>query len=427
MLEATRQDSSCSTHGYSHADYGVSSSDHYVSGTADRVPEGDRVFREEQERRGDDGGGDGGDSEGGDSDGDGGDDDHNDGDDDGDEEQPVYVAPVAPASGSDGRPRQGKGKGLTGSLMSVMSKFAGSRNKRPDVVRDVPVPTQKRKKVKSSDWEQTKAAEGGPVNLELIPSYGGHVAGRIWRGQDRGLLKCRSRYMVLTSWELTDSQAGLLASGLWPLLRDAWIYLYFTMFSPPFRHSPEGCKPYMQISYKSESKLLDIRLRLDMMTADEVQWMLYRTQDVRDCWVSTWHGFIAYFDCLEPYMPDWVLRHLGRNADRLTRMYDLQNTFVETLWFEAPSHLLIETWTSVPAIPASLCTDYYLDWYLPRTHPRIQNPENIPSGYNVPVAPAMPPHTLLHMIARECHRQDISSDEFRHRVRDLLMVHYNAL
>ncbi|KAI5652679.1 hypothetical protein M9H77_29866 [Catharanthus roseus] len=34
--------------------------------------------------------------------------------------------------------------------------------------------------------------EGDPVDPELIPSYGGHVAGPIWRGQDRGLLKCRS-------------------------------------------------------------------------------------------------------------------------------------------------------------------------------------------------------------------------------------------
>ncbi|KAI5676113.1 hypothetical protein M9H77_07067 [Catharanthus roseus] len=68
MLGTARQDSSCSTHGYSHAGYGVSSSDHYVPGPADRVPE-------------------------------------------------------------------------------------RSRNKRPDVVRDVPAPTQKRKKVKPSDWE----------------------------------------------------------------------------------------------------------------------------------------------------------------------------------------------------------------------------------------------------------------------------------
>ncbi|KAI5656359.1 hypothetical protein M9H77_25152 [Catharanthus roseus] len=89
-----------------------------------------------------------------------------------------------------GRIRHGKGKGLTGSFMSVMSKIAGSRNKRPEVAHKVPVPTQKRKKLKLSDWEQTGPAEGGPVDPELIPSYGGH---------DRGSLKFRSRYMALTS------------------------------------------------------------------------------------------------------------------------------------------------------------------------------------------------------------------------------------
>ncbi|KAI5668359.1 hypothetical protein M9H77_18212 [Catharanthus roseus] len=148
MLGAACQDSSCSTHGYSYADYGVSSSNHYVPGPTDRIGS-ERVrtlhIRGESDERGDDDGGDGdggdgGDGEGGDGDGDGGDDDHDDGDDDGDEEQPVYVTPVAPASGSDGRPCHGKRKSLTGSLMSVMSKFAGSRNKRPDVVRDVPAP-----------------------------------------------------------------------------------------------------------------------------------------------------------------------------------------------------------------------------------------------------------------------------------------------
>ncbi|KAI5656510.1 hypothetical protein M9H77_25303 [Catharanthus roseus] len=100
MLGAARQDSSCSTHGYSHAEYGVLSSDPYVLGPANRV-------------------------------------------------------------------------------------FEGSRNKRSEVARDVPVPTQKRKKVKASDWEQIEAAEGGPIDPELIPSYGGNVADRIWHGQKK--------------------------------------------------------------------------------------------------------------------------------------------------------------------------------------------------------------------------------------------------
>ncbi|KAI5652826.1 hypothetical protein M9H77_30013 [Catharanthus roseus] len=59
-------------------------------------------------------------------DGNGEDDDHDDGVDAGDEEQSVSLVPVAYASGFDGRPRHGKGKGLTGNFMSVMSKITGS-------------------------------------------------------------------------------------------------------------------------------------------------------------------------------------------------------------------------------------------------------------------------------------------------------------
>ncbi|KAI5674063.1 hypothetical protein M9H77_14427 [Catharanthus roseus] len=203
-------DSSCSTHGYFHTDYGVSSSDHYVPGPADRVPE-------------------------------------------------------------------------------------GSRNKRPDVVRDVSAPTQKRKKVKPSDWEQTKATEGGPVDSELIPSYGGHVAGRIWCGQDRGFnalelhavatsrqtsqshrerAACYLQY-ILGSSLFSDKSGNIVPARLWPLLRDnlgqasradakefagcwsllvlfrARIYLYFSMFAPPFRHAPEGCKPTCRCFHRS--------------------------------------------------------------------------------------------------------------------------------------------------------------------------------
>ncbi|KAI5652715.1 hypothetical protein M9H77_29902 [Catharanthus roseus] len=136
-------------------------------------------------------------------------------------------------------------------------------------------------------------------------------------------------------------------------------------------------------------------------------------------------------------MPDRVLRQFGfrqcipvhpiqlgeARRPPNNRMYILRNTFIEVLWLEAPSHLLTETWTRVPAIPASSCTDDYMDWYLSCTHPRIQNSENIPSGYNVPIAPAMPPKALLDLIAHESYRQDIDGDKFRRRVRELLRQH----
>ncbi|KAI5668062.1 hypothetical protein M9H77_17915 [Catharanthus roseus] len=129
------------------------------------------------------------------------------------------------------------------------------------------------------------------------------------------------------------------------------------------------------------------------MTADEVLWTPYKTQEIQACWVSTWYGFIAYFDCVEPYMPD------------------------RALWLEAPSHLLIESWTSVSTIPLSSCTDDYMDWFFHRSHPRIQDPSNIPRRFHVPVASAMPPQALFDLIAQR---------ERLHTVVDLLRRHYRA-
>ncbi|KAI5682774.1 hypothetical protein M9H77_04002 [Catharanthus roseus] len=87
MVGTAPQDSSYSTLGYTATAYDVSFSEPYIGRhSTDRGFEGDRAY----------------------DDGDGDDDDQDDGEDAGDEEQPV---PVAPASGSDGRPRHGKRKG----------------------------------------------------------------------------------------------------------------------------------------------------------------------------------------------------------------------------------------------------------------------------------------------------------------------------
>ncbi|KAI5648211.1 hypothetical protein M9H77_34216 [Catharanthus roseus] len=116
-------------------DYGISSSEPFMGEAmrsltrSDPCILGDRRMRELMMVVGDnndnDGGGDG------------------DGEDAGDEEQSVPLAPVAPASGSDGWPHHGKEKGLTSSFMSA---------------RDVPAPTQG-KRVKASNWEQTGPTE----------------------------------------------------------------------------------------------------------------------------------------------------------------------------------------------------------------------------------------------------------------------------
>ncbi|KAI5678554.1 hypothetical protein M9H77_09504 [Catharanthus roseus] len=88
---------------------------------------------------------------------------------------------------------------------------------------------------------------------------------------DRGILKSRSRYVSLTSWTPSD-------------LVVAWIYMYFPMFAPPVRAGARLCKPYIQrfamLGHKTENKLIDLRIRLDTMTADEVRLTPYRSDEI---------------------------------------------------------------------------------------------------------------------------------------------------
>ncbi|KAI5670692.1 hypothetical protein M9H77_11056 [Catharanthus roseus] len=123
---------------------------------------------------------------------------------------------------------------------------------------------------------------------------------------------------------------------------------------------------------------------------------------------SKWHGFIVYFDCCIPAHP--IKPHEARRLPN-NRMYVVRNTFVEALWLETPSHLLTESCTRIPAIPSSSYRDDYMDWFLPRSHLRIQNPSNVSRGFHVPVAPAMPPQALLDLIAREATQEDMNERE----------------
>ncbi|KAI5654362.1 hypothetical protein M9H77_31549 [Catharanthus roseus] len=222
------------------------------------------------------------------------DDDDDDSDDDGDDQEPV---PVVEASSSSHRPVPGKGKGFTGSLIPEKS--------RP------PTNLTQRKKSKNDGWEQTGPADGGPQDPVIILSYSDHVAGCIWCGQDRGILKSRSRYVSLTGWTPSDSAVVQLAG------ETRLSHLRSCMFQHPNssllsafveRAGARLCKSYIQrfamLGHKTENKLIDLHIRLDTMTADEVRWTPYKSDEISDLWVSTYHGMIAYFDCVEPYMPD---------------------------------------------------------------------------------------------------------------------------
>ncbi|KAI5674032.1 hypothetical protein M9H77_14396 [Catharanthus roseus] len=120
-------------------------------------------------------------------------------------------------------------------------------------------------------WEQTGPADGGPQDPVIVPSYNGHVAACICHGQDRGILKSRSRYMSLTGWTPSDPAVTR-------------IYLYFPLFAPLVRAGARLCKPYIQrfamLGHKTENNLIDLRIRLDTMTADEVRWTPYRSDKI---------------------------------------------------------------------------------------------------------------------------------------------------
>ncbi|KAI5652271.1 hypothetical protein M9H77_29458 [Catharanthus roseus] len=184
------------------------------------------------------------------------------------------------------------------------------------------------------------------------------------------------------------------------------------------------CKPHIQrfamLGHKTENKLIDLRIHLDTMTADEVRWTPYRSDEIIDVWVSTYHGIIAYFDCVKPYMPDRQRRPANN------RVYMVNNVFIEAFWLEAPSPLLTSTWTSIPAIPPSRCTDDYMPWFLPRTHPRIQNPDRLSRGVQLPtIAPITPP-VLLDMVARELDRDDIDDATKVSRASDMIKRYHQT-
>ncbi|KAI5683303.1 hypothetical protein M9H77_04531 [Catharanthus roseus] len=166
MVGAVPTDSSYNTHECIATDYGISSSDPFGLDPEPAMVGSLHISREDVGMVH------------GDSDDDDDVDDDDDGAEAGGEEKPITVAPVAPTSSSGSRPCPRKGKGLTGSFILVMSKIVG-------------------KKAKSSDWELTGPTDGGPIDPELIQLYGGHVAGRIWLGQERSILKSRSRYIAL--------------------------------------------------------------------------------------------------------------------------------------------------------------------------------------------------------------------------------------
>ncbi|KAI5666704.1 hypothetical protein M9H77_16557 [Catharanthus roseus] len=198
------------------------------------------------------------------------------------------------------------------------------------------------------------------------------------------------------------------------------------MFAPPVRVGARLCKPYIQrfamLGHKTENKLIDLHIRLDTMTVDEVRWTPYRSDEISDVWVSTVVKQFGWVQCI----PAHPIRPQEHCRPANNRVYMVKNVFIEALWLEAPSHLLTSTWTSIPAIPPSRCTDDYMPWFLPRTHPQIQNPYRLPCGMQMPTIAPIIPQVLLDMVARELDCDDNDDDTKVSRASDMIQRYHQT-
>jgi len=114
---------------------------------------------------------------------------------------------------------------------------------------------QKKKKVQDDSWIVRSMMPGGPLDGSVIPSFGGHIARRIWEGEDRKVLKCHNRHRactVLQGWrstlsadirgEIADTQLGHLPDSMFPYLDMPLISAFVERWQPDTNtfHMPFG-------------------------------------------------------------------------------------------------------------------------------------------------------------------------------------------
>ncbi|KAI5656436.1 hypothetical protein M9H77_25229 [Catharanthus roseus] len=305
---------------------------------------------------------------------------------------------------------------------SVMSKIAGSRQKRPEKSRPPTNPTQ-RKKSKNDSWEQTGPADGGPQDPVIVLSYSGH---------DRGFLKSRSRYVSLTPRtpiiqrdnDNSDSNISINAqdmarvadsprSGLSTEQRAACYVLYLLgslLFTDKSGNNVSGT--LWPLVKNVSSVGLDILVFSYVCTSGESGSKV----------VQTSHPEFEWVQCI----PAHPIRPQEHRRPANNRVYMVKNVFIKALWLEASSHLLTFTWTSIPAIPPSRCTDDYMPWFLCHTHTRIQNLNRLPRGMQLPTIAPITPHVLLDMVARELDRDDIDDATKVSRASDMIKRYHQT-
>ncbi|KAL2903642.1 Serine/threonine-protein phosphatase 7 long form-like protein [Bienertia sinuspersici] len=237
------------------------------------------------------------------------------------------------------------------------------------------------KKPRKLDLILTEPAPGGPLSTELLRGYHGHVACHIWE-------------------------------------KKAWIYEHFPMFRPALnsifnvdRH-PRAMKWDAQTpTPKLLTSVQAYRWRLDDMQAQEVIWMPYGVDVLGKYPISLYHGCIRYGSIIEPYMPDRVLRQFGyvqtrpMTSIKPNKEYKPENSYsveygegMMSFWDDPSSHCLSVARLGDLALNPWDSSSDYMQWFLQRSHPKVQNPDNAPEGYK-PTQHYLSAEARLHLIA----------------------------
>ncbi|KAI5658942.1 hypothetical protein M9H77_27735 [Catharanthus roseus] len=119
------------------------------------------------------------------------------------------------------------------------------------------------------------------------------------------------------------------------------------------------------LGHKTKNKLIDLRIRLDIMTADEFRWV----------------------QCI----PAHPIRPQEHRRPANNRVYMVKNVFIEALWLEAQSHLI-----------------------------------TLPHGVQMPTIAPITPQVLLDMVARELDRDDIDDATKVSRASDMIKRYYQT-
>ncbi|KAH6764973.1 hypothetical protein C2S51_016222 [Perilla frutescens var. frutescens] len=151
----------------------------------------------------------------------------------------------------------------------------------------------------------------------------------------------------------------------------------------------------------SEDAVRAYRVRLDTLRPEDVVWDPYvRLRDGGErSEVTFYEGCITACDIVEPYLPDQVLRQVGRvqtiphlpldpvvfRRGKKPGQYHVVWGMLASFYEQWESHKLSEERRRRVTYPAWACSPDYLQWYQSISHPRVQPEAAAPD----------PPHTLL--------------------------------